>query len=88
MGFDVWFVQDVARILAATQQTMSATMEATPALDQAQAAAYTQGFSDAIRAVAVAFGVAVPASTGDNGPRGGGVRVIDAEPARLRDGWG
>jgi hypothetical protein len=81
MGLDVWFQTDVARLLAATQETMTVTMNANTALDPAQAEAYRQGFSDAIRAVAIAFGVATPTLAGDNGQRGGGVRVIDTKPS-------
>ena len=57
MGLDLWFREDVARILAATQETMRASMAATPTHD-AEAAAYQQGFADAVRSMALAFGVA------------------------------
>lgn len=62
MGLDVWFQTDVARLLAATQEAMTATMNATATRDLDQTEAYGQGFNDAIRAVAVAFGVTVPSS--------------------------
>jgi hypothetical protein len=63
MGLDLWFREDVARILAATQETMRALTEAVApagAEGQGSAAAYQQGFGDALRAVGVAFGLAGP----------------------------
>jgi hypothetical protein len=62
MGLDLWFREDVARILASTHETMHAAQRATAPLDPELAATYRQGFADALRAVAVAFGVAVPSS--------------------------
>ncbi len=86
MGLDFWFREDCARILAATQETMAVTMNATPALDPVQAKAYRQGFSDAIRSVAIAFGVAAPASAGGHGRRGNEVRILDVGHRDSRDG--
>jgi len=60
MGLDLWFQQDVARILAATYETMDANLDAVPASDPKQASTYRKGFEDALRAVGVAFGVAAP----------------------------
>lgn len=81
MGLDLWFQQDVARILASTQETMAATMDAAPALDPEQAEAYRQGFTAAIRAVAVAFGVAGPTLPGGNGNRlARSVQLIEGDP--------
>lgn len=60
MALDLWFREDVARILASAAETMTATQTASPALDPELAAAYRAGFVDAIRAAAVAFGVAAP----------------------------
>jgi hypothetical protein len=60
MGLDLWFREDVARILASTHETMRAAMGATVPLDVESAETYQQGFADALKAVAVAFGVAVP----------------------------
>jgi hypothetical protein len=57
MGLDLWFREDVTRILAATQETMRTSMEATPPLDPDAATAYQQGFGDAVRSIAIAFGV-------------------------------
>jgi hypothetical protein len=57
MALDVWFQEDVARILTATQETMSSSMRAVSPLDPQVGAVYQQGFADALRAVAIAFGV-------------------------------
>ena len=59
-GLDLWFREDVARILASTHETMVASMRASAPLDPETAGAYQQGFVDALRAMAVAFGVASP----------------------------
>ncbi len=55
MGLDLWFREDVARILASTQETMRASQAASGVNE-----AYQQGFVDALRSVAVAFGVTAP----------------------------
>ena len=81
MGLDVWFQQDVARILASTHETMAASMRATVPLDVEIAEAYQRGFVDALRAVAVAFGVARPSRDGS------GMRAVahaEAQQAGLR----
>lgn len=57
MALSVWFHDDVRRILAATHETMRTAMAAAPPLDPEAAAAYQQGFGDAVRAMAIAFGV-------------------------------
>jgi len=59
MGLDVWFAHDVARILSATQEAMRSSTGAVAPLDLDRAAAYRQGFSDALRAVALAFGISL-----------------------------
>ena len=73
MGLDLWFRQDIARILASTWETMQAAAEGTrpgavAASDERLAAAYRRGFEDALQAVGVAFGLA----EGHNGARRGG----------------
>jgi hypothetical protein len=55
VGLDLWFREDVARILAATQETMQSSQAATVINED-----YQLGFRDALRAVAVAFGVVAP----------------------------
>ena len=73
MGLDLWFREDVARILASTHETLRASAGAVAPLDEERAAAYQQGFEDALRAVAVAFGVLGPGSgPGRNGHGGPG----------------
>jgi hypothetical protein len=62
MGLDLWFQQDVARILASTHEAMAASMRATASLDVEMAEAYRQGFTDALRSVAIAFGVGAPSA--------------------------
>lgn len=55
MGLDLWFREDVARILASTQAAMQAGQAAGGVNPD-----YQQGFVDALRAVAVAFGTIPP----------------------------
>jgi hypothetical protein len=75
MGLDMWFREDVARILASSQETAAGLGSAVPALDPQTAAAYHRGFADALRAVAVAFGIAAPAGTAHARPW----RAVDAD---------
>lgn len=63
MGLDLWFREDVARILAATQETMQSSQAATVINED-----YQLGFRDALRAVAVAFGVVAPSPIAPPGP--------------------
>jgi len=84
MGLDLWFREDIARILASTQAAMENSLGAVSPLDPQGAEAYQEGFDHALRAVGMAFGLR-PAST-----RGGPgtdapyrtVHVVDAEAAR------
>ena len=69
MPLDLWFRDDISRILAATHETFRASAafrcDSAPAPDPLAAEAtlaYQQGFSDALRAIALAFGVGSPAS--------------------------
>ncbi|MFN2169040.1 MAG: hypothetical protein ACK2U9_22640, partial [Anaerolineae bacterium] len=62
---DVWFRQDVARILASTQETLAQAQCAVPPLDPERAGAYQQGFADALQVVAVAFGLSATAGVPD-----------------------
>lgn len=64
MGLDLWFREDVARILASSHETMRGLVSAVSSLDPEVSDAYQQGFMDALRAVAVAFGVAAPSESG------------------------
>lgn len=60
MALDVYFPEDVARILASTYETMACGTRATAPSRPDLTVAYQQGFFDALRAVGVAFGVAPP----------------------------
>ncbi len=70
MAVDLWFREDVARILLATYETMRASTHAVgweplgPGAHVAseRIAPYQQGFVDAVRAIALAFGVTEPAA--------------------------
>ncbi len=47
MALDLWFREDVSRILASTHEAMRASMGALPSLDPELAETYRRGFSDA-----------------------------------------
>jgi len=82
MGLDLWFREDISRILASTQATVSSFMGAVSAADAEVAAAYRQGFGDALQALALAFGVAVPPPPEAQRPARE-IWIVDAEtPAR------
>jgi hypothetical protein len=67
MTLDLWFREDVTRILASTYDAMRASTRAASTEDSGEMGLYRQGFTDALRAVAVAFGVGTP---NPNGPAG------------------
>ena len=73
MGLDLWFREDVARILASSHETMRSMSDAGHAGNDDTAYHYRQGFEDALRSVALAFGVSPPAPT---------LRIIDAQIER------
>jgi hypothetical protein len=86
MGLDLWFREDVVRILASVQETVVASAEATR-LGEAEtvhgrqievAEAYQQGFADALRVVGIAFGVAV-AEGQEPGWARGSMRLLEGE---------
>lgn len=90
MGLDLWFREDVARILASTHETMAASLGAATPVDAEAADAYRQGFNDALRALAVAFGVAAPRLAGGHGHNGdnGRSRAVAVEAEHwLSDDW-
>lgn len=62
MGLDLWFREDVARILASTYETIQASSGAVAPQRPELAETYRRGFLDALCAVAVAFGVTAPRS--------------------------
>ena len=57
MGLDLWFRDDVARILAAAYEAMHSSTEALPPADPETAEVYRRGFEDALRSVALGFGL-------------------------------
>ena len=74
----------MARILAATYTAMAASLGAAPAVDGEAVEAYRQGFEDALRAVGVAFGVAVPEGGGPGLWRSApGRGIVDGELGQL-----
>jgi hypothetical protein len=85
MGLDLWFREDVARILASAGETMRMSQNATAPLDPEMAALYQQGFGDALRAVAVAFGVAVRTQT--EGTEWSPMMVPVKSSAEVRRNW-
>lgn len=82
MGLDLWFREDVARILASTHETMRAAAEALRTEVIEMDDAYRRGFEDGLRTVAVAFGVTPP---GPRRPKRSGpqVRIVDGESTTL-----
>jgi hypothetical protein len=69
MPLDLWFRDDISRVLASTHETFRASAafrsDSAPALDPLAAEtvlAYQQGVCDALRAIALAFGVCSQAS--------------------------
>ena len=80
MGLDLWFPDDVKRILASAYEAMAASMHASVPLDPEMAGVYQQGFVDALRVVGVAFGVAVPGQLPGSARPPFVSRTIDAEP--------
>jgi hypothetical protein len=90
MGLDLWFREDVARILASSHETMTGLVRAVSSLDPEVSDAYQRGFVDALRAVAVAFGVAAPTESGRT-RLAQDHRAIDAQvqgPSAADDVWG
>jgi hypothetical protein len=84
MSLDLWFREDVARILVSTHEAMSASLQAAAADHPAKANAYKQGFGDALHVVGIAFGVAVARATdsrpsASNGPLGQVVHEWESE---------
>jgi hypothetical protein len=70
VGLDLWFREDVARILASTYETIQASSGAVTPQSPELAEIYRRGFLDALCAVAVAFGVAAPRPATISGGRG------------------
>lgn len=67
-GLELWFREDIARILASTHKAMVAsTSMCASAPPDPETAIYQQGFVDALRALGVAFGVVPPGSWDQDG---------------------
>lgn len=62
MALEVWYKNDIARILTSTQIAMVAALRTNPPLDPERAEAYLRGVADAIGAVAAAFGLTAAAA--------------------------
>lgn len=62
---NMWFREDIARILAATYETMRVSSSAVREQSTQEAGyLYEQGFADALRVMAVAFGLNIPGDRG------------------------
>ena len=57
MNLDVWFREDVVRILLSIHGTMQNATRAMPASEPGLAVSYRRGFEDALLSVASAFGI-------------------------------
>lgn len=75
MGLDLWFKQDVARMLASQAQTAG----------RYTGADYRQGYMDALSDLALAFGL-VPPGNGGGAWIEGELRQL-ADKAERRDPW-
>lgn len=75
MSLEVWFKEDIRNTLLALNETSSNTHAQMVALcgDSASSESYRAGYGDALRAVAIAFGIAVSRSADD---------VLPANPGR------
>ena len=62
MSLDVWFKEDIKNTLLALNETSRDTHTRLSALtvDSAAARVYRAGYGDALRAVAIAFGICAP----------------------------
>lgn len=57
MGLDLWFKEDVARIIGAAYTALRMSSSSVAPEDVRHADAYRQGWEDALRTVAAGFGV-------------------------------
>ena len=60
MGINMFFHEDVTRILGSVLEVQRNSARSVTALDSEYAVAYQRGFVDALKAVAVGFGIAPP----------------------------
>jgi hypothetical protein len=87
MALDLWFREDVARILASAYETMRSSTVGWSHASPKLATAYQQGFVDALRAVGIAFGVATPTPPRSIQPSQRS-QVVEAEGHHTRWGQG
>jgi hypothetical protein len=78
MALDLWFRDDVMRIMASTHEATGASTAALPPASFEVADAYRQGFLDALRAVGIAFGIVPPVFTGQ-ARTAHGAQIVDGE---------
>ena len=83
MSLDVWFKDDIRNTLLALNETSRDThaLARSVAGESESTAHYRSGYADALRAVAIAFGIAVPRIT-DAQPGGSFPAAADLLPAR------
>jgi len=81
MGLDLWFREDIDRILASTRQTMNNSLGTVAPLDPDVADAYQRGFEAALLAVGIAFGVCLPRTNqmADQGPFYRAAHIVDGQ---------
>lgn len=87
MSLDVWFKDDIRNTLLALNETSRDTHARLAALaaDPSAAHEYRSGYGDALRAVAVAFGIATP-QTSEPEPVGAGHRFSFPTDKRTETG--
>ena len=66
MPLDMWFSHDVQRILDSTYETMRSGTQVGYDRDNLSVAEYERGFADALRVMAMAFGVQDPVVNAKN----------------------
>ncbi|MBI5879450.1 MAG: hypothetical protein HZB53_17515 [Chloroflexi bacterium] len=86
MSLDVWFRDDIRRVLLALEDASRSAQVHTAVASDAPLDSYRAGYTDAIRAVAVAFGIAEPAPRAEILPpltigSDRALRPLDAAPA-------
>jgi hypothetical protein len=82
---DLWLREDVVRILASTHETMRSTVRAAGSQATPAATSYQQGFTDALRAVGLGFGLAL---VDTNEGRGSGTICSEGDMAPMSNHGG
>lgn len=88
MSLDVWFKDDIRNTLLALNETSHDTHAQLVALcgESALARSYRSGYGDALRAVAIAFGISVPRALDDGSalmPRLDAARAANDRVSRM-----